>query len=352
MRNFAPLLAAFAAFAAPVPSAALTASSTDDCLADIGALDGAIAHMSAGTPDAAPVSILDLLPDSKRPVFEDGYCVIHDFRTASMGSGVASPTYFASALRWQADWADGSRPMPPNRLVLEVPKFGVSYGRTDDPADELGQILTYHSNLMTDLYPNEFRLELGFDPQTDLLEIRQLAVQNAYANRVEFSATLRDADLDGIVKADWSGVPPLDKLTPITIQAADMTFTNNGYFEAMAMSWLGFIYPRLGNTPAAAVAAAQGIGRDQIAQVPDDLVPADSKAALTAFIDSIPSPVGTLRLRLDAPNGIQPSLVAATQMMVANASWTSFSRLVKGASLDAEWTPAAPQRLLPPLTAD
>lgn len=353
MKDFTPLLAALLAVTAPFPAAALTASSTEDCLADIAAVDAAAAHMSAAAPDAAPGSILDLLPAGKQPVFEDGFCVIHDLRTAQLGSSLSTPVYFASALRWQADWTDASRPMPPNRLVLEVPEFGTSFGRTGDPTDEMGQLLTYYGRLMTDLYPNEFRLELAFDPQADLLEIRQLAVQNAYANRAEFSATLRNADLDGALRSDWSGAPPLDKLAPISIEGADLSLTNNGYFESMAMSWLHFIYPRLGATPEAGVAAAQALARDQLAMVPDSLIPEASKAALSAVIDSIPHPTGTLHLRLDAPNGIQPARIAATQLMVDNASWTSFGGIFDGASLTAEWAPVEhPSRLLPPLTAD
>lgn len=349
MKNSPSVLAALLVLSAPLPGQALTAVSTEDCLADLAAIDATIAHMAgSGTK---PMQITDLLPKDKHPVFKDGYCVIPDIRLPKPGIG--SIEYFASALRWQADWADASRPMPPNLLVIEVQKVGFDYSGMGDPDDEFARMLRYQARLSTDLYPNEFRLELAFDPQTDKLDIRQLAAQNAYANRVELTATLHDADLDGVLLADWSGAPPLDKLAPITIRDAELTVTNNGFFENIAMSWLAAIFPRLGDTPEAAVSAAQGIARDQISMAPDALVPATSKAALTALIDSVPHPLGTLRMRLDAPEGIQPSRIAATQMLVENTNWASFAGIVEGASLDAEWTPTEQlPRLLPPLTTD
>lgn len=353
MRLILPFLAAV--FVAPLPVAALTAASGEDCLADLAAVEHTAARLFAQGANGAPQALVDLLPPGKQPAFEDGFCVIRDIQLPLWGHSTIAPYYFASVLRWQADWADASRPMPPNRLLIEAPRVGISYGGQGDMPDELGQMLRYQAGLITDLYPNEFRLDLAFDPQTDRLEIRQLAAQTAFANRVELSATLRNADLDGVLNGDGTALPPLDKLTLIGIEQAKLTATNNGFFESTAMNWLSLIYPQsgLGDTPEAAVTAAQQLAHDHLAAVPDSLIGPDGKAALGALIDSIPHPLGTLRLHLDAPNGIEPSRIATTLMLVKNPSWDSFGAVIGDAKLSAEWVPAAtwPPQPLPSLVA-
>lgn len=116
----------------------------------------------------------------------------------------------------------------------------------------------------------------------------------------------------------------------------------------MAVAWLSPIFPALGDTPEAAVAAAQQIARDQIAAMPaPPATPAD-RAALIAVVDAVPHPLGALRLRLNAPQGLLPSRFAATALMVATLSWNSFAGLLGDARLTAEWPPAAPP---PPASA-
>lgn len=347
MRFFLPLFAAFALCGNVQSATALTATSTEECLADLSAIDSMLGRISAGTPggDGAN-SLSSLLPADKQPVFDDGFCVIRDIRFPMVRAPSLVTEYRVSALRWQADWAGPTRPMPPNMLVIELRDSGTGFASSSDMTD----VLDYQSRLLRDIYPNDFRLELAFDPQADRLEIRQLAAQNGYSNRFMFSATLNNADLDGVLNTEWSNAPPLDKLGMITIDDANLTATNHGFFEIVAPTWVHVVYPRLGPTPEEAVGAAQDIAKGLIGQIPEKLTSASDQAELVAMIDAIPHPLGTLDLQLDTANGIAPSRFVATMLMVKTPSWDSFAGLLDGATIKVDWTPAEwPPAPFPPL---
>ncbi|MDO5643642.1 MAG: hypothetical protein Q4G26_14810 [Paracoccus sp. (in: a-proteobacteria)] len=350
MKHLAPVLALAAGLAAPLPALSLIAPLDTRCDDDLAALERLITRLQPSTAGSEAPSPLGQLLEMGRVVYTNGYCVVSGITFPPAASGSPSAIYQASALRWQAEWADDTRPMPPNRLIVEVPRASMNVVPFGDPEDAFSQMLRYQSKLVSDLYPNEFRLELSFDPDSDVLEIWQIAGQNANLNRIEFSATLRNADLDGFLNSDEGGMLPFDKLTPMTIERADLALTNSGLFENMAMSWLSLIYPALGDTPEAAVAALQALAKDQVASAPEALIGPDSRAALNEIIDSLPHPLGTARLTLDAPKGIMPSRVAATQLLVDRPGWASFGTIFDGATLNVEWTKGSqPPRMLPPL---
>ncbi len=350
MQKLLPVLAGFAISVAPISGAAQAVASAEDCAADLAAVDAIASQLLSNSADIGWPGLMGMLPEGNRPVAEDGYCVIKDVRFPQMSGSQFAPQYTAGLVRWQAEWADPSRPMPPDRLTVDVQGAGMNMAAFGDPEDSSMQMFAYQSALLNKLYPMEFRLDMAFDREADRFEIRQFVAQNSYQSRIELSAAMRDIDLDGILQADMSTAPPLDKLAQIAIERAEITAISNGFFERVAMSWLPAIYPRLGETPETAVAAAQSVGRDQVSQLSDSMVPPDSKAALIAMIDSLPHPIGTLRLVVDAPEGIMPSRIAATQMLVKEPTLASYLGILGSATVTAEWTPLEwPPQMLPPL---
>jgi len=65
-------------------------------------------------------------------------------------------------------------------------------------------------------------------------------------------------------------------------------------------------------------------------------------------LDSIPHPLGRLRVTLDAPDGIAPARLAAATAMIEQPGWADIEGMLNGTSLTARWTPITPKPQLPP----
>lgn len=305
-----------------------------DCQADLEVIGTALKLPAAENPRHGTFS--NLLPEGAALRFENGRCVIDRMRIP-IYRGAVDQVFSVGPIRWQAEWLDPSRPFPPKRLALDIDRIEqqiVPFSR--DPANPSVQTIQYQMRLVSALNPARLGLEMTYDPDSAVLEVTRMDGSYGPAASFMLKASIHDFD------ASWrlGETPPLDKLSRAKITAADLTLTNGGLFEQMAAAWLRPIFPALGDTPEAAVTAAQQIARDQIAAMPETLTTTADRAALTAVVDSVPHPLGTLRLHLNAPHGLEPARFAATAVMVAQPSWNSFAGLLGDARLTAEWAPA------------
>lgn len=336
MKHVVFLIAGLSAMA--VPAAAITtAKDAQGCQADLAAVQSMLARLGGATlQDSLGPALAQ--GGAATPTFAEGRCRIESLRLGPENPDRYSRIVEIGPLSWRAEWLDDTRPMPPAALSLDIrqirPRF-VSDGSIGDEFD-------YMQSLVADLNPSSVRLEFAYDRAAQRAELTRLAWWHGRQNGLDMSVSLTDADLAGILGALGSDVPPLDKLGAISIRAAEVSLTNGGLFESMSVGWLQAIYPALGATPEAAVEAAKRIARDRIATISDDLASAESRAALAGVVDAVPHPLGTLRLKLDAPEGLMPARIAMTAMMVEQPDWDSFAGILAGVRLDAEWTPAPP----------
>ena len=317
----------------PAASLALTASDDEGCRADLAALQAVVGVSATGTEPG------EFLPDGG-PVFRDGQCELPVLRIP-LPSGSFRQEYRLAPIRWLAEWADDSRPMPPANLSLDIPDIRQRF----DPDGEGGvdPAFAYQMELISDINSFALHLDYSYASETGQFDLTKFSFGDDGDNRMTLSASLSGADLAGIFAAGPSGPPPLDKLATIRLNDATLTLGNGGFFETMTMGWLNLIQPAFGPTPKEAVEGVKLYARDQIAAMPETLIADDGRAALTALVDSLPHPLGTLTLRLDAPEGIVPGRFAMTAALVENPGWASFEPLLDGARIEAEWQPAPPR---------
>lgn len=321
------------------------ATTPDDCLADLNAL-GAVVRRAAPS-DAPPGGLVALL--TAPPTVEDGFCTLPEQVVSLSTAGSMIQELVFGPIRWQAEWADPTRPFPPARLSLRVDRVmnlivaGPKEMDVMDVMGDIGPVIAYQSRLINEVSPYHLALDLTFDAPTKTAEITNFTVQHGDWDGLSFRARVTDLDLGAMFSADPGTLPPLDRLMPARLHHVDLSLTNFTIFEVMAMAWMNWIYPAMGDTPEAALAATVAQAKTQVASVPAPLMAPESRAALVAMLDSLPHPTGRLQLVLDAPDGIEPARIATTVALVAEPDWASFTPLLQGASLSASWTPIDPR---------
>ena len=254
-------------------------------------------------------------------------------------------------LRWQADWADATRLMPPTRLSIRVENLLQVFTPSPDMPLEPGdfRLLTaYQTQVLAELAPYRLALDMTYDPAAQIIDLTNLSAHRGDWDGAVFSARIADADLAALFAPNAGSLPLLDGIPAASLHHADLRLTNLGLFEGIFSGWVGMIYPALGDTPEDAVDRARTIAAEQLAQIPPSLIDSDSRAALTAVLDSIPHPLGRLRVTLDAPDGIAPARLAAATAMIEQPGWADIEGMLNGASLIARWTPITPKPQLPP----
>ncbi|MFD1883065.1 hypothetical protein [Paracoccus pacificus] len=330
------------AFSLPLLAAAPALAVTQDCMADLEALKAALLRLPSdmrgsgtnGTGFGAVIGTFD------PPKLVEGRCVIQSLTTPGIDSGRTSEGIAAGPISWRADWADEVRGFPPVKLSLSIENLRQTYVSTGDPSDfdrsdGFDAMYDYQNALLAELHPNNLALEYSFDPAAKTLDLARLDLDDGQVNRLALSARLGNIDLAALLARP--DMP--DQLPMIRVHAADLRLTNGGMFESMALAWLGPIFPRLGDTPEAAVEAAKTLGRAQIVQIPDSLVDSASRTALTAVVDSVPHPLGTLRLTLDAADGVSASQFILPMMTNRNPGWDRFRTALRNVRVTAEWQP-------------
>lgn len=276
---------------------------------------------------------------------EDGQCVVKDVGFPLSSLGDYQMELAVKELRWNADWAGGDRVLPPANLVLDMRQIAtrLNAAQTDGAINPVVEMTQYQNNLMAEVSPANLSLEIAFDDQAKVLDLKRLEVDQVGRNGFTLQTTLRNIDLGGLLNADWHQLPPLDKLVVISVDGLDFSATNGGFFESMSITWLSAIYPALGDSPEAAVENAKLTLRDAIAQVPDGLLVDDSRDNLLAVVNSIPHPLGTLHATLDTADGLVPAHFATSFVTIGEPpTWDNLAALLQGATLKVDWTPLPP----------
>lgn len=326
--------AAMASMASVPPGHAestITASSVEDCQADIEVVLTAFLPPMPADLDITDADMAKLYADA--PVeYRDGRCVLDQFSTRSlyMPPGMER-SFVIGPVNWQAEWSGAGRVFPPSALSLRVEGFRQKFSAGPEMAE-----FAYMQNVIIGQQNGALQLEFRSDPQARSLELTRLEITPNGTDRLVLSAKLTDINLP-----DIAGGPrvSISDLLRIGVTDIELSLTNRGFFQSMVGMWLQAVYPRMGETPEQAVEAAQTKARDFIATIPATLATDDSRAALTALIDSLPQPSGDLHLALHAPDGLTAGKIAPATV-VSGPSWQLLEEPLRDVRIEAEWTPA------------
>lgn len=141
------------------------ATTPDDCLADLNAL-GAVVRRAAPS-DAPPGGLVALL--TAPPTVEDGFCTLPEQVVSLSTAGSMIQELVFGPIRWQAEWADPTRPFPPARLSLRVDRVmnlivaGPKEMDVMDVMGDIGPVIAYQSRLINEVSPYHLALDLTFD---------------------------------------------------------------------------------------------------------------------------------------------------------------------------------------------
>ncbi|MDG1408435.1 MAG: hypothetical protein P8Q50_11590 [Octadecabacter sp.] len=232
---------------------------------------------------AALVEIPNALPTPT--VDEAGWCLITDMVVpTSSNSGIR-----IGALRWRASdmqrfIEDG---LPPRALDIEGTGLGVTVQTGDDVFD-------YLLGLQMDQSQMAFGASLRWDGVQNTVTLGSSYLEFNDTNRIEATARLEGANLTDLASMQTSlGTAGLRNLM--------IKSEFDGWFETHAVVMLGNILLKSGEgAPQAQVDALKGQVIDVINTLPDVFMPQNSRAALSAFVESLPSPRGSAQLQLRA----------------------------------------------------
>ncbi|MFM7446633.1 MAG: hypothetical protein ACKO2N_22540, partial [Tabrizicola sp.] len=130
-------------------------------------------------------------------------------------------------------------------------------------------------------------LSLAWDPAARVLRLEGLSIDFPGENLVQASGTVTGVDLSSAGAMQMS-------LTSFALTAFDARVTMHGLFEWYVLMTLGpSVLPPEGDVDAA-FAGLQGDLKAFIGNLPGASFPAESKAAMVAFVDELPNPAGDL----------------------------------------------------------
>ncbi len=257
--------------------------STQECVASWSAIEQMI-----GTPETDVEFVAD----------DEGWCVIEDARFPISQYQMIR----LESLKWRA--ADIERfideGLPPRSFEIVGEGFGMS-ATTGDP------VYDYLFALQSTLPEAGFGLSVRWDGVQNAVEIDEAYFDFFMDNRVELSARVEGVDLTDMETIQTSVG---------TMGLRDLLVTSefSGWFEThVALSLGPVLLDSDGPPPQAQVEALRDQAIDIISQIPDTIVPVNSREALSEFIQALPQPRGTARLQLSA----DPPLGAARMLPFA-----------------------------------
>lgn len=273
------------------------------------------------------VAALSQLDVSQIPVTVDaqGWCEVADATIPAPSRN----TVHIGSLKWRGSdmgrfVVDG---LPPRAIDVEVRDFRILTETGDAVLDYLIALQSVDQAL-------DAGLSLRWDGVQKAVILDRMFVDLYADNRIEATARIDGIDLTDRATINTSlGTAGLSNLI--------ITSEFDGWFEAFVMMTLGsmFLYDS-DAPPEAQVATLKGHGIEIVQELPDDLMPATSRDALSAFIAALPTPRGTVRLQMSATTPIGAANLAPVLLTgQAPSPSEAISRFMKDATILFTWTP-------------
>lgn len=260
----------------------------------------------------------------------DGWCAV-----ASVGfdSGrTYAPVFSAEAIRWRIEGIDRflADLTPPSALDLQV--LGLRQSTATGDA-----LLDYLMRVQQVPQATDARLTLRWDAESRVLSLDDFAVDFPGDNALTVTAKLADIDLSSVEALEAS-------LMSARLTSLSSDLQSNGLFESLILWPLGNELLSGSGDPEADVVALKDLARTEIAAIPDSVLAEAGRTALTALVDQMPNPAGTLGLRLTSAAGFDLTrlmpLVAMGNPPTRQDVWGVFD----GVAMDILFTPTPDPR--------
>ena len=230
--------------------------------------------------------------------------------------------HLSGALQWVADGTT-----VPDRLSVRVQGLRMVV-KLDVP--HLDWLFAAQAQAKSNLIRAE--MDLAWDAAARVLAVEGLTVDLPGENLVTLSAKVAGVDLGSVGAAQMS-------LTSFAVTEADLMVQSHGFFETYLLMGLGeSLLQSEGDIDAAAEALRQE-AKAGIADLPEALVPAESKAALVALVEEMPNPAGRLTVRLRSEAGLGPVRLLGPVMTGMPQGLAEAVPLLQGVTLDIGWSP-------------
>lgn len=190
--------------------------------------------------------------------------------------------------------------LPPTALALDI--AGLRF------LPDLGDpVMTYLMEIQRRGEAVDVSLRAGWDEAERVLTVERAEARFPSGDYIRFSAEVEGVDLT-------------DR-TSIQMSAGSFGITRTlweirsfGLFENLVLLPIGINLLSGANDPAARIEELKAEARREIEGMPDEIVSAESRAALVAVVDDMPNPSGTLRVEMTAEPGLGPARVLPLAM--------------------------------------
>ena len=260
----------------------------------------------------------------------EGWCVVADARL----NLDQYSQWSLDKLRWRA--GDIARfldeGLPPRSLEIIGEGLGV-LAETGDP------VFDYLFEIQASQSKSEFGLNIRWDGLQNAVVVEEAYITFNADNRISASARI-----DGVNLTDAASMQTSLGSFGLRDLSAQAEF--DGWFEAYLAMPLGQLVLQNGDVaPQTQVEALQDQAVTFIQALPNESVPENTRAALSAFVEALPNPRGSARLQLSATPPIGMARFAPLGLTAQAPTLDTFVPiLLEGTSLLFTWAPTGEAR--------
>lgn len=261
------------------------------------------------------------------PTAEDGGCTVRG--VVLDGYAPYAPVYSIDRLAWSGEGivaaAAGGPPPRALRLTVGGLRFGVATG---DP------LMDWLMREQRARYSIGAGLSAVWDEPGRALLLEEFSADFPGDNAIAMTARIDRVDLSTAGAAQTSlGTAALTRL--------DLSITTHGLFEDILLLPLGNVLLSGSADPEADLAALVAEARGMVAALPEATFPEPSKAALSALLDDMPHPAGTVRIAVAAPDGFGAARFAGYALTGTPSGIEDLAPLFQGVTVDIAYDRSA-----------
>lgn len=233
-----------------------------------------------------------------------------------------------AALRWRAEGIDRliEQGLPPLSLEVEIDDLRF-ITKTGDPVSD------YAMDLMMRPYTTDASLSVHWDADALAVLVDRADIILPGTNSISLTGRIDRVDLSDLAALQTSA-------GRAGIGALSLSIVSNGMFETYgAVPLAGALLDGDSDVPFGdQVIAHIALAKAFLSEVPEDILPEDSRAALAALLDEMPTPAGQLDLTVAADPPLGPARFL-TLGWGDNRGVGAFFDALDGVALSAVWTP-------------
>ncbi len=254
-----------------------------------------------------------------------GFCSVDGVEIAPEGQ--YQPGFRISKVSWRANGLKAflDSGTPPRSLDLKIEGLRISVKTGNGVMDYLMRAQNDRNGIDADL---SLRWEAG----SKQLVLDRLDVDFPGANAIKATASVDRVDLTSQSAAQVS-------LGSMGLTDLAVEVTTNGLFETYVLMPLGSAVLGDAADPEAALKGFVDEAQAFVGTLPEPSFPDVTKQAITALLEDMPNPAGTLELKLSAPSGFGFARLARYFVEALPASKADVATLLDGVTVTATYVP-------------